>query len=501
MNKDNKKNIIMTKITNSLRNKDLFQIKGYCNGEWIKSEKMLDVHDPGLVPHDCKITDVYSFGPEVFKAAVVHAHKAFGEFKNSAVRERATLLDKLYHLLLENEEDLVKILVHETGKARSNAVMEVRYAAGYFQWYSELAAHQSGDITWATEQKNRILYIRQPIGVCAIITPWNLPLAMIARSLGAALAAGCTAVVKPGEETPLSALALAHLVDLAGFSKGVVNILPTSEAIEAGKTLCEHPLVKNVTFTGSTSTGKLLMSQSASTMKKCTFELGGLAPFVVFGDADLDLAVENLIMAKAHGSGQTCVCPNRVYIEAGVYDIFMRKLVERLATFAVVGYGMDENTTFGPLTTKKGFQKVCAHVRDALDKGAKLLFGGAPRPELGDNYHDVTVLGNVSSEMLVCNEETFGPVFAAQPFSDEKSVLESCNDASVGLASYVFTKDVSRVFRFGEGLESGMVVVNNCGLSDPAVPFGGVKESGSSIEGSDYGLEEYTATKMMLLQV
>lgn len=492
----------MTKYQEALKNPFLLRTSGYSNGEWVIGKSTFEVKDPGLPDApEATVALVTSLAPSDYSLAIASAYAAFQSFSKTATWERSALLLKLYKMILENKEDLAKIIVFENGKTYRDALEEVIYGASYYQWYAELASHYTGSVISLKDPNSRILALRQPIGVCGIITPWNFPFAMLARKLAAAICVGCTSVIKPATETPLSALALAELIDKCEFPAGVVNILPTAEPEEAGRLLCHHGLVRKLTFTGSTGTGKTLMKQAAYSVKKCLFELGGHAPFVVFEDANIPKAVDALILAKAHGAGQVCTAPNRIFIHDSVYDAFEKLLVEKLAVGSALGYGLDPNTTFGPLITPKAVEKVMSHVQDALDKGAKLLYGGSPQPDLGGNFHDVTVLGDVSAEMLISNEETFGPVFPLRRFSDERDVLEKANDLAVGLAGYFFTSNVARAFRFGEALDVGMVGINSIAVSEPAIPFGGRKESGYGIEGSNEGINEYTTVKTLLMGI
>lgn len=493
------KRLISTRVLKSLKNLSLAKTGGYVNGAWINSNHKFPVEDPGLAPRpDAKIADVSSFGPEVFSSAIETADLAFRSFRKTSARQRVTLLHNMYELINENIEDLAKIIVYENGKPLADALGEIKYAASYFQWFGEEAAHYTGSVISLANPSNRILTIRQPIGVCGIITPWNFPSAMIARKAAAAVAAGCTSVIKPALETPLSALALAELLHQAGLPKGVINVLPSHDAAAAGKIICEHPLVKKTTFTGSTKVGKLLMQQSASTMKKCSFELGGNAPFIVFDDADLEKAVEGLVGAKFRSSGQTCICPNRVFVHESVYEDFSERLVKKLAS-TVLGYGLDDGITHGPVIHGRSLQKVKDHIDDAVNKGAKLLLGGKTQPHLGDNFHQLTVLGDVTSDMQICQEETFGPVCPLIRFSLDEEVIAEANNTTVGLSGYFYTNSIGRIFTAGEEIEVGMIGVNTGAISEAALPFGGVKESGFGREGSHYGIEDYTTIKTLVL--
>lgn len=487
-------------ISGALRNSSLFRTQGYVNGEWIDGSSVFDVTDPGKFPNaGSKIAEVSSFDAKDYDKAIEAASAAFKLFRNTTARERATLLLNMYNLMIENQEDLAKLIVYENGKPYADAFGEVAYAASFFQWFSEEAAHTTGDIIPSANAGTRILAIRQPIGVCGIITPWNFPAAMITRKMAAATSVGCTTVIKPASETPLTALALAYLLEKAGFPKGVVNVLASSNSVEAGKTLCENPLVKKVSFTGSTGVGKILMKQSSSTLKKCSFELGGNAPFIVFDDVDVDLAVAGAMVSKFRSSGQTCICANRIFVHESIYDEFAEKLVETLKNTTILGYGLDKKTTHGPVIHERSLAKVQDHIKDATSKGAKLLLGGSARPDLGGYYHDLTVLGYVTKDMKIFNDETFGPVCPLIKFSTEEEVLDMANDTAVGLSGYFYTNDINRVFRVGEALEVGMIGVNTGAISEASLPFGGVKESGFGREGSKFGVEDYTIVKSMVL--
>lgn len=487
-------------VQDILTNKDLFRTQGFVNGEWISSSTTLDVFNPGLVPKpEAKIALVNTFATDEYERAIEAAHEAFKLFKKTTPRERANLLFKMLKLIMDNQDDLAKLIVVENGKPYADAFGEVAYAASFFQWFAEEAAHVTGDTIASANPANRIITVRQPVGVCGVITPWNFPAAMIARKLAAAACVGCTTVIKPASETPLTALAMAHLLELAGFPKGVVNVLCSASSSAAGKLLCEHPLVKKVTFTGSTGVGKILMQQASSTVKKLSFELGGNAPVIVFEDADLEKAVDGALFAKFRSSGQTCICANRVFVHEKVYDEFAKRLVEKLKTTTTLGYGLDKSKTHGPLINAKSVKKVQEHINNAVENGAKLLAGGSVNAELGDLYHELTVLGDVTDKMEIFSDETFGPVCPLIKFSTEEEVLEKANDTEYGLAGYFFTNDIGRVFRVGEGIETGMVGVNTAAISECALPFGGVKESGFGREGSKYGTDDYTVLKSIVI--
>lgn len=491
---------VASHILNGLKNPALLQTKGLINGEWVAATNTFVVNDPGQGP-DAKssLANVSCFGTEEYNTAIEAADTAFHTFRKTTARERADLLQKMHDEIMDNKDDLAKIISLENGKPLADAQGEVKYAASFFKWFSEQAPHITGDVIQSSVPGSRILALRQPVGVCGIITPWNFPAAMIARKWAAAVAVGCTTVIKPASETPLTALAMAYLSQKAGYPKGVINVLPSERSADAGTAICAHKLVKKVTFTGSTNVGKILMRQSSSTLKKCSFELGGNAPFIVFEDASIEKAVEGVIASKFRSSGQTCVCANRIYVQESIYDEFATALVKKLQSDTVLGYGLDENTTHGPLIHEKSLQKVQEHIKDANNLGAKILLGGKNRPDLGPNYHELTVLGNVTPNMKICQEETFGPVCPLIKFSSTEEVLSQANDTNVGLAGYFYTNDVSRVFSVAEALEVGMVGVNTGAISEASLPFGGIKESGFGREGSKFGYEDYTVVKSVVL--
>jgi succinate-semialdehyde dehydrogenase/glutarate-semialdehyde dehydrogenase len=470
----------------------------YINGEWVsaKTGKTFEVHDPtsgklvGTVP-EADTTDT--------EAAIEAAHTAFQSFKTQTGRQRSKLLRKWYDLMMENQQDLATLITWENGKPLADAKGEASYAASFFEWFSEEAPRIYGDTIPASVPGNRVITVKEPVGVVGLITPWNFPSAMITRKAGPALAAGCTVVVKAPGETPFSALALAELAHRAGIPRGVVNVVTSLENTPAvGAHLCEHKTVKKISFTGSTAVGKLLMKQSASTLKKLSLELGGNSPFIVFDDADLALAVSGAVASKFRSSGQTCVCANRIYVQSGIYDAFAAALVDKVKEFRLGG-GFAEGVTHGPLIHGRALEKVEQHVRDAEAQGAQVLLGGQRLPELGENFFAPTVVGGMDAEMALANEETFGPVAGLFKFDTEEEVIEKANASDVGLAAYFYSEDLHRVGRVAEALEVGMVGINTGLISDPAAPFGGVKESGFGREGSKYGVDEYTVTKMLTL--
>ncbi|MCJ1276389.1 succinate semialdehyde dehydrogenase NADP+ linked [Puttea exsequens] len=441
--------------------------------------------------------------PEFDKAdvdnAIAHAAAAFPSFRQTTARQRSRMLHKWYQLVMDNQEDIAKLITWENGKPMTDSRGEVAYAAGFFEWFAEEAPRAGGDTIPASIPGNRVFTIKEPVGVCGLITPWNFPAAMITRKIGPALAAGCTVVAKSPGETPFTSLALAELAHRAGIPKGVVNMISAlSNTPEVGSALTSSSTIRKVSFTGSTAVGKLLMKQSADTLKKLSFELGGNAPFIVFDDADLDTAVNGAIASKFRSSGQTCVCANRIYIQNGIYDKFAAAFAEKVKGFKVGG-GYDQGVTHGPLIHDRAISKVDAHVRDAERKGGKVTVGGNKMPKLGSNFFEPTVITNMNMDMQLASEETFGPVAGLFPFETEKEVVDMANQADVGLAGYFFSKDIQRIYRIAEALEVGMIGVNTGLVSDPAAPFGGVKESGFGREGSRYGMSEYQTLKMVTL--
>ncbi|MFU0503373.1 NAD-dependent succinate-semialdehyde dehydrogenase [Pseudaminobacter sp. NGMCC 1.201702] len=453
--------------------------------------------DPVENPADGKIiANVPRFGAEEATRAVEAAKRAFPAWAERAAKERSAILRRWFDLITEHRRDLARILTTEQGKPLAEALGEIDYAAAYVEFYAEEAKRIAGEILPSHRTDARILVMRQPVGVVAAITPWNFPAAMITRKIAPALAAGCTVVVKPAPDTPLTALALAELAQRAGFPAGVVNVV-TGDAVAIGSVLTSHPAVRVVSFTGSTEVGKLLMRQCAGTVKKVALELGGNAPFIVFADADLDAAVEGAMVSKFRNMGQTCVCTNRFYAHADIYEAFVEKLaaaVERLK----VGNGSDEGVSQGPLINEAAVSKVERHIADALQRRGRLVAGGR-RHALGRTFFQPTVLADANEEMELAQEETFGPLAAVFRFDNEDEVIARANDTQFGLAAYFFTQDVARVFRVTERLEYGMVGVNSGAISTELAPFGGIKESGNSREGSHHGIDEYVEKKYALI--
>lgn len=398
--------------------------------------------------------------------------------------------------MIKNADDIATLITWECGKPVAEAKGETNYAASFLEWFSEEAPRTYGDTYPCTAPARHSFMVKQPIGVCALITPWNFPAAMVTRKVGAALAAGCTVILKSPGETPFTANAIAELARRAGLAPGVFNIITSlRNTPKIGEALTLSPIVKKVSFTGSTGVGKLLMSQSSSTLKKLSLELGGNAPFVIFEDChDIDEAIEGCIIAKFRGSGQTCVCANRIYVQSGIYREFASKLTERVKQFKV-GPGFNVDVTHGPLISNRAVEKVHRHVQDAVSKGAVATAGGSPLSELGDNFYSPTVLTDMNHTMEVASDETFGPVAGLFEFHTEDEVIELANESTVGLAAYIYSSDIDKVYRVSDELEVGMVGINTGSISDPATPFGGIKESGFGKEVSKYGIEEYTVTK------
>ncbi|KAI2638460.1 Aldehyde/histidinol dehydrogenase [Xylaria nigripes] len=466
----------------------------YVNGEWVTaaSGKTFEVHDPatGKLIGTCP-----EFDSKDTEKAIAAAAEAFKLFRTQTGRQRSRLLRKWYDLMMENSQDLATLITLENGKPFADAKGEVNYAAQFFEWFSEEAPRVYGDTIPATVPGNRVVTLKQPVGVCSLITPWNFPAAMITRKIGPALAAGCTTVCKAPGETPFTSLALAELAHRAGIPKGVVNVLTSlKNTPEVGESLTTHPTIQKVSFTGSTAVGKLLMKQASSTLKILSMELGGNAPFIVFDDADVDAAVAGAIISKFRSSGQTCVCANRIYVQKGIYSEFAEKFAQKVKGFKV-GQGFQEGITHGPLIHGRAVSKVDSHVRDAEKKGGKIVVGGQKIPDLGSNFYQPTVITGMTKDMALASEETFGPVAGLFQFETEEEVVELANAAEVGLAGYFFSRDMERINRVAEILEVGMIGVNTGLISDPASPFGGVKQSGFGREGSKYGIEEYQHIK------
>lgn len=442
------------------------------------------------------LASVPRLGAVEAEKAVAAAHAAFGPWAKKTAKERSAILRKWFDLIIANKDDIALIMTSEQGKPLAEAKGEVDYAASFIEYYAEEAKRIYGETLPSHRADARLIVLKQPIGVCAAITPWNFPAAMITRKVAPAIAVGCTAVIKPAPETPLTALALGVLAERAGIPAGVLNII-TGDAPAIGGVWTSDPRVRFVGFTGSTEVGKILMRQAASTVKKVGLELGGNAPFMVFDDADLDAAVEGAIMSKYRNMGQTCVCANRIYAQDGIYDAFVEKLAKRVMDLKV-GNGTEVGVTQGPLINMEAVEKVESHVKDAVAKGGKIVVGGK-RHALGRTFFEPTVIANVTTKMLVAKEETFGPLAPVFRFKDEADVIAQANDTQYGLAAYFYARDLGRVFRVAEALEYGMVGINTGAISTELAPFGGVKESGLGREGSRHGVEEFVEIKYLCL--
>jgi len=479
----------------SLKDPKLFREQCYIDGAWLDADarKSTPVHNPATGE---VLGSVPRMGTAEAKRAIAAAERAWPAWRAKTAKERAVILRKWFELMMANQEDLAQIMTAEQGKPLGESRGEIAYGASFIEWFAEEGKRAYGDIIPTHQADKRILVVKQPIGVCALITPWNFPNAMITRKAGPALAAGCTVVIKPAGQTPYSALALAELAERAGIPKGVINIL-TGDSKAIGAELCASPIVRKLSFTGSTETGRVLMRQCADTIKKLSLELGGNAPFIVFDDADLDAAVEGALASKYRNAGQTCVCANRLYVQDGVYDAFAAKLTEKVKAFKV-GAGNEPGVVIGPLIDEQGVKKVETHVADALDKGAKVILGGK-RHQRGGLFFEPTVITNVTPDMVVSFEETFGPVAPLIRFKSEDEVIGLANNTEFGLAGYFYSRDVGRIFRVAEKMETGIVGANVGIISTEIAPFGGVKQSGLGREGSKYGLEEYLEVKYILL--
>jgi succinate-semialdehyde dehydrogenase/glutarate-semialdehyde dehydrogenase len=468
------------------------------DGAYADAAPTFDVINPA---DGTRIASVPNQGAAATRGAIDSATRALPAWAATPGKQRAAILRKWYEMIMANVDDLAALMTAEQGKPLAEARAEVIHGAGFIEWFAEEAKRINGDVLASGWTEKRMLVLKQPIGVCASITPWNFPNAMITRKLAPALAAGCTMVLKPAAQTPLSALALAQLAYRAGLPAGVLNIITADveNSIEVGKALCASPAVRHLSFTGSTPVGRLLMQQSAATVKKVALELGGHAPFIVFEDADVDAAVEGALQSKYRNAGQTCVCTNRFYAHESIYDAFVQKLAAGAARIKV-GNGAEPGVTQGPLIDGRALAKVEQHVADAVAKGAHIESGGRPHA-LGGYFYEPTVLSNVSEDMQIMREETFGPVAAVMKFSTEEEVLAAANDTEFGLASYFYSRDIGRVWRVAEKLEYGMVGINTGLISSEVAPFGGIKQSGLGREGSKYGIDDYLELKYLCLDV
>ncbi|UKZ96558.1 uncharacterized protein TrAFT101_011341 [Trichoderma asperellum] len=482
-------------IIPQLKDSSLFISRAYVNGEWIeaKSGEKFEVNDPatgmliGTCP-ECSAVDV--------EKAILAAAAAFSTSRKMLGRQRARILQRWYQLVMDNADDLATLITWENGKPLAEARDEITYAASFLEWFSEEAPRIYGDTIPSVIPEHRIITVKEPVGVCALITPWNFPAAMVTRKIAPALAAGCTVILKSPAETPFTANALVELAHRAGVPKGFINIVTAMDnTAQVGKLLTTDSEVHKISFTGSTNVGRILMEQAASTIKKVSWELGGNAPFIVFDDVEnLDAAVDAALIAKFRNSGQTCVCANRIYIQSRHYEEFAKRLSERVKKFKL-GPGFLDGVTHGPLIHKRALEKVDEQVRDAVFKGATIIAGGKRCIELGPTFYEPTVLTGMTQDMRLASEETFGPVAGLFSFETEQDVVKLANCAEVGLAGYFFSSSMARVFRIAEALNVGMIGVNTGRISEAASPFGGVKQSGFGREGSKYGIEEYVTTK------
>ena len=477
-----------------LQDPSLLKTDALIGGDWLAGTNRFEVSDPATGQ---RLVDVANLGAADAEAAILAAHKAWPAWRAKTAKERATVLMKWFHLLHQHADDLARIMTAEQGKPLAEAKGEVGYGASFLEWFAEEARRIYGETIPSTDNNKRFLVIKQPIGVCAAITPWNFPIAMITRKVAPALAAGCPVILKPAEATPLSALAVAELAQRAGMPAGVLNILTADaeQSIAIGKVLCASDVVRHLSFTGSTEVGRILAAQCAPTIKKLSLELGGNAPFIVFDDADLDSAVEGAMISKYRNAGQTCVCANRLYAQDGIYDAFVAKLAEK-AKAIKVGNGFETGVNQGPLIDAQAMAKVEVHVANALAKGAKLVAGGR---RIGERFYTPTVLAEVTPDMLCAREETFGPVAPVFRFKTEAEAIAAANNTEFGLASYFYSRDIGRIFRVGEALEYGMVGINTGLISTAEVPFGGVKQSGLGREGAHHGIDDYVEIKYLCL--
>ncbi|MGZ0784046.1 NADP-dependent succinate-semialdehyde dehydrogenase [Pseudomonas saponiphila] len=478
----------------SLNNPELMRHQAFINGEWLAAdnEDTITVSNPST---GATIGQVPRMGKAETRRAIEAAEHALPAWRELSAKARANALRRWYDLIIENQHDLAHIMTLEQGKPLPEALGEIVFAASYIEWYAEEGKRVYGDIIPGATDK-RLLVIKQPVGVCAAITPWNFPSAMITRKAGPALAAGCTMVIKPASQTPFSALALVYLAEQAGIPKGVLSVV-TGAAAEIAEELTSNPVVRKISFTGSTEIGRQIMEKCAHDIKKVSLELGGNAPFIVFDDADLDAAVEGALASKFRNAGQTCVCANRLYVHDKVYDAFVDKLTSAVGALKI-GDGFTKGVTLGPLIDGKAVAKVREHIEDALAKGAKVVQGGGAHTQ-GANFFEPTILVDVPDSARVAKEETFGPLAPVFRFFDDAEVIAKANDTEFGLAAYFYTANLSRVFRLGEALEYGIVGVNTGIISSEAAPFGGVKASGVGREGSKYGLEDYLEIKYLCL--
>jgi succinate-semialdehyde dehydrogenase/glutarate-semialdehyde dehydrogenase len=481
-----------------LKDPSLFKTDGLIDGNWAAGSNRFDVLDPAT---GAKLADVANLGPEDAQAAIAAANAAWPAWRSKTAKERSIILRKWFDLLMANQEDLGRLMTAEQGKPFAEAKGEVAYGASFVEWFAEEAKRVNGETLPQFDNNRRLMVLKQPIGVCAAITPWNFPLAMITRKVAPALAAGCTVIIKPAELTPLTALAAAELAIRAGIPAGVLNMLSADSAnsIAIGKVLCASDVVRHISFTGSTEVGRILMAQSAPTVKKLSLELGGNAPFIVFDDADIDSAVEGAFASKYRNAGQTCVCSNRLYVQSGVYDQFVEKFAAKVRT-AKVGNGFEDGVNQGPLIEEAALEKVQRHVDDAVAKGGRVLVGGKRLSTMGSGqFFEPTVVADATTDMLCAREETFGPFAPVFQFTTEQEAIDAANATEFGLASYFYSRDIGRIYRVAEALEYGMVGINVGILATEHVPFGGVKQSGLGREGSHFGMDDYVEVKYLCI--
>ncbi len=477
-----------------LKDPSLLKTDALINGQWVAGGGRFEVSDPAT---GHKLADVANLGAQDAEAAIAAANAAWPAWKSKTAKERSILLRKWFDLLIANTEDLARLMTAENGKPMAESRGEVAYGASFVEWFAEEAKRVNGETLPQFDNNRRLMVIRQPIGVCAAITPWNFPLAMITRKVAPAIAAGCPVIIKPAEQTPLTALAAAELALRAGIPAGVINIVTAdaNNSIAIGKVLCASDVVRHISFTGSTEVGRILMAQSSPTVKKMSLELGGNAPFIVFDDADIDSAVEGAFASKYRNAGQTCVCSNRIYVQEGVYEQFAQKFAAKVAT-AKVGNGFEDGVNQGPLIEPSAIEKVERHVHDAIAKGARVLTGGK---RLSGQFFEPTVVADATADMVCATEETFGPFAPIFKFKTEQEAIDAANNTIFGLASYFYSRDVGRIFRVSEALEYGMVGINVGILATEHVPFGGVKQSGLGREGSHHGIDDYVEIKYLCL--
>ncbi len=477
-----------------LNDRSLLKTDAFINGQWVKARGTFEVTDPAT---GLKLADVANLGAAEAEQAIAAANAAWPAWRSKTAKERSIIMRKWFDLLIAHTEDLARLMTAENGKPMAESRGEVAYGASFVEWFAEEAKRINGETLPQFDNNRRLMVIRQSSGVCAAITPWNFPLAMITRKVAPAIAAGCPVIIKPAEQTPLTALAAAELALRAGIPAGVINIVTAdaNNSIAIGKALCASDVVRHISFTGSTEVGRILMAQSAPTVKKMSLELGGNAPFIVFDDADIDSAVEGAFASKYRNAGQTCVCSNRIYVQEGVYEQFAQKFAAKVKT-AKVGNGFEDGVNQGPLIEPSAVEKVERHVQDAIAKGARVLTGGK---RLQGQFFEPTVVADARADMVCATEETFGPFAPIFKFKTEQEVIDAANNTIFGLASYFYSRDVGRIFRVSEALEYGMVGINVGVLATEHVPFGGVKQSGLGREGSRHGIDDYVEMKYLCL--